>query len=165
MAIAVALANEPKLLLADEPTGEVDSATAQEVLGLLRRCNETQNLTTIIVTHDQQIARQVDRVIAIRDGRTSSEVVRGEKREEGGEVDGELRSQDRHPSASDASLFAEHVVVDSAGRLQVPEDYLEEVGIGDRAMLDVVDGGIVIRPVAGRRRVEAPTPLFRREPS
>ena len=72
VAIAVALANRPNLLLADEPTGEVDSATARQILVLLRQLNAAHNLTTIIVTHDQQIARQVDRVIAIRDGRTSS---------------------------------------------------------------------------------------------
>lgn len=151
VAIAVALANRPVLLLADEPTGEVDSATAQAVLELLRQLSERENLTTIIVTHDRQIARQVDRVIAIRDGRTSSETVRV------GNKSGERRESE--PASPDSPLstdYSEHVVVDAAGRLQVPKEYLEVVGIGDRAKLEVTDGGIVIQPVAGRQRVAAP---------
>ena len=76
VAIAVALANRPKLLLGDEPTGEVDSGTAQEILALFRQMNEQYGLTTIIVTHDPQVARAVDRVVTIRDGSTSSETVR-----------------------------------------------------------------------------------------
>jgi putative ABC transport system ATP-binding protein len=76
VAIAVALANRPRLLLADEPTGEVDSATAQGLLDLFRALNRSYRLTTVIVTHDPQIARQVDRVVAIRDGRTSTETIR-----------------------------------------------------------------------------------------
>jgi putative ABC transport system ATP-binding protein len=153
IAIATALANHPSLLLADEPTGEVDSATAEGILALFRQLNATQNLTIIIVTHDQQIARQVDRVIAIRDGRTSSETVRLENSTKGvGE--GDLFSTGS--ALSSDSLYSEHVVVDAAGRLQVPKEYLEQVGVGDRATLDLVDGGIIIRPVAGRRRVATP---------
>jgi len=153
VAIATALANHPRLLLADEPTGEVDSATAEGILALFRQLNATQNLTIIIVTHDLQIARQVDRVIAIRDGRTSSETVRLENRTKGiGE--GDLFSTGS--ALSSDSLYSEHVVVDAAGRLQVPKEYLEQVGVGDRATLDLVDGGIIIRPVAGRRRVATP---------
>src|SRR5216684_374754 len=77
-AIAVALANEPKLLLGDEPTGELDSASANEILTLLRTLNRQLGLTIIIVTHDVAIAALVDRTIAIRDGRTSTETVRRE---------------------------------------------------------------------------------------
>lgn len=149
VAIAVALANHPKLLLADEPTGEVDSATAHEILDLFRGLNQEYGLTVIIVTHDQQIAQRVDRVVAIRDGRTSSEMVRRVDTEE---MTGE------HPSHEilQPSSISEHVVVDSAGRLQIPEEYLDEVGIGDRATLEVIERGVVVRPVEGRERTYAP---------
>jgi ABC-type lipoprotein export system ATPase subunit/bifunctional DNA-binding transcriptional regulator/antitoxin component of YhaV-PrlF toxin-antitoxin module len=149
--IAVALANRPSLLLADEPTGEVDSATAQDVLALLHDLNQGYGLTTIIVTHDMQIARRVDRVVAIRDGRTSSDMGRG--RGEGVEI---ARGEQKDaPTAEDT--YSEHVVLDSAGRLQIPKDYLEETGIGDRATVEVTAEGILVRPVAGReRRAVAP---------
>ncbi len=148
IAIAVALANRPKLLLADEPTGEVDSATAQGMLDLFYELNRGYGLTTIIVTHDQQIARRVDRVVAIRDGRTSSEMVRGkrEKRQDKGDT--------LAPDPKDT--YSEHIVLDSAGRLQLPQDYLQESGIGDRATVELTEGGIIIRPVAGRKKVAAP---------
>jgi energy-coupling factor transporter ATP-binding protein EcfA2 len=158
VAIATALANRPKLLLADEPTGEVDSATAHGILALFQELNQSFGLTTIIVTHDQQIARQVDRVVAIRDGRTSSETVRVERRAIRGE-----RRVGRGDSVfsppSSPILYSEYVVVDSAGRLQVPKEYLEQVGVGDRATLEVTEQGIVIRPVAGRQR-RVSTPLL-----
>src|SRR5260221_11324559 len=72
-ALAVALANNPELLLADEPTGELDSVTAGEVLRLLRTLNRELGLTTIVVTHDHVVAEAMDRSVAIRDGRTSTE--------------------------------------------------------------------------------------------
>jgi len=151
VAISAALANHPRLLLADEPTGEVDSATAQKILALFRELNQAYGLTTIIVTHDRQIARQVDRVVAIRDGRTSSETVRVENRT------GEGRERTSSVVDPLSSEYSEHVVVDSTGLLQVPKEYLEQVGIGDRAALEVTDEAILIRPVAGRqRRVDAP---------
>jgi ABC-type glutathione transport system ATPase component len=78
VAIAVALANDPVLLLADEPTGELDSITASEIFTLLRSLNERLGLTIITVTHDVAIAAVMDRTIAIRDGRTSTETVRRE---------------------------------------------------------------------------------------
>jgi ABC-type glutathione transport system ATPase component len=76
VAIAVALANQPSLLLADEPTGEVDSQTAQEIIAMLRQINETLGQTIILVTHDIAVAARVDRTLAIRDGRTSTETIR-----------------------------------------------------------------------------------------
>src|SRR5262245_56704643 len=76
IAIAVALANRPTLLLADEPTGELDSVTAEGIFTLLRDLNHQLGLTTVIVTHDATLAAGVDRTIAIRDGRTSTETVR-----------------------------------------------------------------------------------------
>jgi ABC-type lipoprotein export system ATPase subunit len=154
VAIAVALANRPKLLLADEPTGEVDSATAQSILALLRELSQSYGLTTIIVTHDTQIARRVDRVVAIRDGKTSTETIRRVSQLERAMVGG--RSAEQEAADGEGVDFHEYVVLDSAGRLQVPKEHLEQVGMGDRAMLEVVDDGILIRPVAGRRRVAEP---------
>ncbi|RPI49447.1 MAG: ABC transporter ATP-binding protein [Chloroflexi bacterium] len=147
VAIAVALANRPRLLLADEPTGEVDSATAQGLFDLLRELNRTQGLTTVIVTHDRAIARRVDRVVAIRDGRTSSETVRVERKAE---------SAAAPQDASAAEALSEYIVLDSAGRLQVPREYLEQYDIGDRVTLEPAGEGVRIRPVAGRRANDGP---------
>ena len=76
VAIAVALANEPEVLFADEPTGELDTTTSTEIFGLLRRVNEELGTTIVIVTHDVLVSEQVQRTVAIRDGRTSTETVR-----------------------------------------------------------------------------------------
>jgi len=143
VAIAVALANKPVLLLADEPTGEVDSATAETIFEAFRRLNETLGLTTIIVTHEPGIIGQVDRVVAIRDGRTSTETIRQVSQLERAMV-GE------RPPAEEVT-YHEYVVLDSAGRLQVPREYLEQLGIGDRATLELTEEGILIRPVASRQ--------------
>src|SRR5574338_758023 len=76
IAIAIALANRPRLLLADEPTGELDTATAQTIYDLLRDLNKRLGLTMVIVSHDPGIARHVDRVVAVRDGKLASETLR-----------------------------------------------------------------------------------------
>jgi ABC-type lipoprotein export system ATPase subunit len=107
-ALAVALANEPTLLLADEPTGELDSLTARDVLRLLRALNAELNLTTVIVTHDPMVAAAMDRSVAIRDGRTSTEVLHAEAAEE-------------------------TVIIDGVGRLQIPRPLLEAIPFGGRA--------------------------------
>src|ERR1700728_667325 len=85
-AIAVALANEPKVLLADEPTGELDSATATDVLGAVQAANRERRVTVRIVTHDPAVSSVVSRVVAIRDGRTSTEIHRAEVTTDDGEV-------------------------------------------------------------------------------
>jgi ABC-type lipoprotein export system ATPase subunit len=146
VAIAVALANRPKLLLGDEPTGEVDSGTAQEILALFRQMNEQYGLTTIIVTHDPQVARAVDRVVTIRDGSTSSETVRRVADVEAALAQG---------AAAAAHIYEEFVVVDGAGRLQIPPDLRADLEISDRVTLERADGGILIRPVAGSRELAA----------
>lgn len=110
-ALAVALANNPPLLLADEPTGELDSVTARDVLALLRRLNVELGLTTIVVTHDQLVADAMDRSVAIRDGRTSTEVVNAEEQNE------------------------ETAIIDSVGRLQIPKSLLEAVAFNGRARI------------------------------
>ena len=129
VAIAVALANRPILLLGDEPTGELDSATADDILALFERLNAQYGLTTVIVTHDQQVARCVGRVITIRDGRTSSETVRRQTQIE-----------------DQADSFDEFVVVDKVGRLQIPPDLRDKVKMGERVTLSLTnDGGILIK--------------------
>jgi len=154
VAIAVALANQPRLLLADEPTGEVDSATAHGLLDLFRELNQAYGLTTVIVTHDPQIARRVDRVVAIRDGRTSTETIRRVSQLEQVMV-GDRQPGEEEPGGEELA-YQEYIVLDSAGRLQVPREYLEQLGIGDRVILDMMEEGILIRPVAGREKAMAP---------
>ena len=108
-------------------------------------------MTIIVVSHDQQLARQVDRVVAIRDGKTSSELVRGAP------AQAVQASREATPSPA-APDYHEYVVLDSAGRLQVPQEYLAQFGIGDRATLEVTREGIMIRPAASRP--VATTPLL-----
>lgn len=156
VAIAVALANQPQILLADEPTGEVDSVTANQIWQLFRELNRRYNLTSIIVSHDRDIARVVDRVIGIRDGKISTETVRhggpdarGEQpSKEGGEEVGSLPllPSETATEADESSLqLEERVVLDSVGRLQMPHDYLLQRGIGRRAVVQLVDDGILVR--------------------
>jgi putative ABC transport system ATP-binding protein len=140
VAIAVALANDPPLILADEPTGEVDSATARVIWETFRQLSGRFGLTTIIVTHDPKIAHEVDRVVSIRDGKTSTETVRQAPAEQAAV----------HADGAPKTTFNEYVVLDQAGRLQVPRTYLEEWGIGTRAHLELTDDGILIKPINGK---------------
>lgn len=143
VAIAVALANRPVLLLGDEPTGEVDSDTAQAIMDTFRFLSETLELTTIIVTHDPRITGQVDRVVAIRDGKTSTETIRNVNQLEQAML-GELTVETIDPQEV---TYREYVLLDSAGRLQVPREHLERFGIGGRVSLEVEQDGIMIRPI------------------
>jgi ABC-type lipoprotein export system ATPase subunit len=120
-ALAVALANNPELLLADEPTGELDTVTAGEILKLLRALNKELGLTTIVVTHDPMVAEAMDRSVAIRDGRTSTEVLHGEAAEE-------------------------TVIIDGVGRLQIPKALLEALSFGGRARVHLADGHLELWP-------------------
>lgn len=152
VAIAVALANRPLILLADEPTGEVDTATSLEIYAALRKMNQTCGMTTIIVSHDPNLSHHTDRVIAIRDGKTSTEMVRYTRR---AALDPQSENQpvpQKLDSQPNPVEFEELVVLDSAGRLQIPRQYLEELNIGDRVRLELKEGSIVIQPVAGRGR-------------
>ncbi len=154
VAIAVAMANDPPLLLADEPTGEVDSATAQTIYETFQRLTDELGLTTLIVSHDPTIARQVHRVVAIRDGRTSSETRRqgafatafGGTAANGAPTDGEGESKDSQGQPEEE--FEELTVVDSTGRLQLPKDYLQRLNIQGRVRLELREGEIVIHPAA-----------------
>jgi putative ABC transport system ATP-binding protein len=144
VAIAVALANDPSLLLADEPTGEVDSVTALTIYKTFQDLTHTYGITTCIVSHDPTIARHVDRVVAIRDGRTSSETVR---QATAVAADGTPAMDGTTAAGAEAEpTFEELVVVDSAGRLQVPKEYLQRFNIKGRARLEVCEDGIMIHP-------------------
>lgn len=76
IAIARALVTEPAIVLADEPTGSLDSQTAGAVIGLMRRLNDERGQTFIIVTHDPAVADQTDRVVRLHDGRVESDTIR-----------------------------------------------------------------------------------------
>lgn len=149
-AIGVSLANKPVLLLADEPTGEVDTSTAQVIMDTLRLLNEQYGLTILLVTHDIRVSDQVDRVVTIRDGRTSSERVRRLRDQEVAQ-DTDTDDQDAEAQETPAAVadYHEYVVVDYAGRLQIPREYLEAMGISDRAQVDLADDGIIVRPAQG----------------
>jgi putative ABC transport system ATP-binding protein len=126
VAIATACANGPRLLLADEPTGELDSHTAGDVFGALRAVNENLGTTVLIVTHDVEVAAQVDRTVAIRNGRTSTEILR------------ETAEPDRPE--------VEYAVLDRNGRLQLPARMTERLGMRDRVRLDERADHIAVRP-------------------
>jgi len=143
VAIAVSLANSPKILLADEPTGELDSVTALTIYELFRELNRELGLTMLIVSHDPTIARHVNRVVAIRDGRLATETVRA--RTNGAAVGIGAAALSEH--AHEDEVFEELTVLDSAGRLQIPKEYLLQLGIKGRARLEITEEGILVLPV------------------
>ncbi len=143
VAIAISLANNPQILLADEPTGSVDTKTSDQLLQVFKDLNRTRGITIVIVTHDMRLAKQIDRVIAIRDGRTSSEIIKKSHaeimRESAGleETDEELT---KSVTEGEPDFVSEELVVlDRTGRLQLPKEYLEELGMkgGDRVKADL----------------------------
>ncbi len=140
VAIAIALANHPKLLLADEPTGSVDSKMADQILDLFRELNRTIGITVVIVTHDPLLAKKVDRVVAIRDGKISSEMLRRKSYAE------ELAELELGIAQSEEDSHVEFAILDKAGRLQVPAAYLESIGVKDsnKVKLELADGKIVL---------------------
>lgn len=135
VAIAIALANQPKLLLADEPTGSVDTAMSEQILDLFRELNRSTGLTIVIVTHDRQLAKKVDRVVSIRDGQTSSEMIRRKSyAEEMAELEHSIEGAD---GEEEEESHVEYAVVDRAGRLQVPANFLESIGMENKNKLVV----------------------------
>lgn len=133
VAIAVALANRPRILLADEPTGELDSHTAQDILRVLQDAQKHLGVTVVVVTHDNSVGEVADRLVAIRDGRVSAEQIR--------------TTTQGDQAAAPSARQREYTVVDGAGRLQIPQDYLRRVGITNRAVVSVEDARIIVEPL------------------
>jgi ABC-type glutathione transport system ATPase component len=119
------------VLLADEPTGELDSATARDVFAALQSANADLGVTVLVVTHDPAVAGQVRRTIAIRDGRTATETL-------------------RHAAADDDGNATQHAVeyavLDRAGRLQLPREMVEPLGMRDRVRLEAEPDHIGVWP-------------------
>jgi ABC-type lipoprotein export system ATPase subunit len=134
VAIAVALANRPAVLLADEPTGELDSATSAEIFALLRQVNGELGTTVVVVTHDAYVSEQVRRTVSIRDGRTATETVR--RTEETAEGEHRVISE-------------EFAVLDRAGRLQLPRAHVDALSLKDRVRLRLEDDHVGVWPVRG----------------
>ena len=130
VAIAVALANSPQVILADEPTGELDSATSADVYQAFEDVNKALGVTVVIVTHDPTVAQAVNRTVAIRDGRTASEVLR--------------------TGSHDDRQVAEYAVLDKSGRVQLPIDMIDALGLGHRVRVELADGHISIWPAEER---------------
>jgi len=139
VAIAVALANRPAVILADEPTGELDSVTAREVFDVLRLANEELGVTIVVVTHDPLVNEQVQRTIAIRDGRTSTETLRRRSvADDGGHV----------------TVAEEYAVLDRVGRLQLPRAAVEALGLERRVRVVLEEDHISIWPDGREPREE-----------
>ena len=137
VAIAVALANNPAVLFADEPTGELDTATAHDVFDLLRSVNHEMGVTIVVVTHDALVSEQVSRTIAIRDGRTSTETLR----QRSISVDGD------HDFVAE-----EYAVLDRVGRLQLPRAHVEALGLDRRVRVTLEEDHISVWPDRDRSR-------------
>jgi ABC-type lipoprotein export system ATPase subunit len=131
VAIAVALANEPEVLFADEPTGELDEVNSQLVFDALGSVNRELGVTVLIVTHDEEVSTKVRRTVQIRDGRLSTEVHRSTETDEFGEE--QHRSQ-------------EFVVLDRVGRLQLPQEYVRALGLEGLVRLELADDHARVHP-------------------
>jgi putative ABC transport system ATP-binding protein len=128
VAIAVALANSPKVLLADEPTGELDESTSAEVLEAMRSVNRELGVTTLIVTHDPTVSEHVRRTVQIRDGRTSTETLR------------------RAGDGGEHVIAEEFAVIDRVGRLQLPREYFSTLELQDRVRLALEPDHLTVWP-------------------
>lgn len=146
VAIAIALANRPRLLLADEPTGEVDSITASEIFKMLHHLNQVYGLTIIVVSHDLGIASEVDRVKTIRDGKIITETIHRDQ-----SLPGDIRDKNSISDGRGSSLET-YAVLDSAGRLAIPQEYRHRFNIADQVKLEILKEGILLRAVKGKKR-------------
>ncbi|MFE6733344.1 ABC transporter ATP-binding protein [Microbacterium sp. NPDC057650] len=143
VAIAVALANRPRVLLADEPTGELDEVTSAEVLGAMETVNRERGVTTLIVTHDVGVTEHVERTVRIRDGRTSTETLRRTGTDEEG------RS---------VRTAQEYAVLDRAGRMQLPVDFVSALELRERVKLTLEPDHVRVAPVQDDPGQDDPVP-------
>ena len=133
VAIAVSLANQPEVLFADEPTGELDEQNSQLVFDALRRVNEDLGVTVLIVTHDEEVSSQVRRTVQIRDGRLSTEVHRSTLTDHAG---------------IESHHLQEYVVLDKVGRLQLPQEFVDSLGLRDLVRVELADEHAEVHPTA-----------------
>lgn len=142
VALCVALVNRPQLLLADEPTGELDSHLAKQMFATLRRLQADLQLTIVVVSHDIEIAKYVDRVVTIRDGRVATETLKQKSTNQNGSKGG--NNSDDH---EEEHIYEELGIFDSAGSIHIPDQYREKLGIVRRARIELTDDAIIIRAV------------------
>lgn len=139
VAIAIALANNPKILLADEPTGAVDTKTTAQLMNLFHTVNTDFGVTTIIVTHDRQLSHMVPRVVTIADGRIGTEFIRRE------EMDLESEEIMNATAGHDQGSHVEYGYIDGRKRLFLPENYLSAIGLKERSKVSIrIDGNRLI---------------------
>lgn len=139
IAIAIALANNPKLLLADEPTGSVDSKTSSAIFDLFRSLNKALNLTIVIVTHDMQVAHKVERVVSISEGKISKELLARES------YDIALSSMEElYSDINEGDTHEEFLVVDRHGRVQLPGQFLEKINGGRKIKAKIDKDNIIL---------------------
>ncbi|KHL12475.1 ABC-type lipoprotein export system ATPase subunit [Mumia flava] len=131
VAIAVAMANAPRVLLADEPTGELDDAASAEVLAAMNQVNAERGTTVLVVTHDATVSDHVERTVQIRDGRTSSEV---------------LRTTTVDETGADRVVAREYAVLDRVGRLQLPDEFTSRLDLRDRVRLELEPDHVGVWP-------------------
>jgi ABC-type lipoprotein export system ATPase subunit len=136
VAVSVALANQPAVLLADEPTGELDSESADDVFVAMRTANAELGVTILVVTHDPLVSEQVRRTVAIRDGKISTEVLRRTTVGSGG---------------LEADVAEEYAVLDRAGRLQIPRDFIDTLRMRERVLLALEPDHVGVWPDTGTR--------------
>lgn len=149
VAIAIAIANNPKLLLADEPTGAVDQKTAGAIMDLFRKLQQELGVTIVIVTHDMEIAKKVSRVVLIRDGKISSERILKQDYEEKLKEAGNLGEfEDTHD---------EYAILDKAGRVQLTKEMRDSIQLKDNQVkIEVENGKIIIsNPFLEENGIEA----------
>ncbi|MGC1757294.1 MAG: ATP-binding cassette domain-containing protein, partial [Trebonia sp.] len=150
IALATALANRPRVLLADEPTGELDTAAAASVFDALQTANAELGVTILLVSHDPAVAERVRRTVAIRDGRTSTELLRHDTTDEAGNA---------------ATSAVEYAVMDRAGRVQLPREMTRPLGMRERVRLESTPDHIGVWPDRAREPDEPDSPAAAAPPA